>query len=788
MSEIPLKPGAARRPAVERDAARELAQEFWGVEGEVSELPGYEDRNYRVGRGPEAIVLKVTDASAVQIELAAGALERVAEAGGGLVVGRAVRSLAGELWEAVEGEDGRAHRAWAVRWLEGTPLAHAGPRAPGLLWELGAQLGRARVALEGWEHEGLGRGLEWDLRRGVEVAWSYERFLEDPRERRTIREALAGIEVGLEGVQGELRVGVIHGDANDHNWLVRDSEPASGVCGLLDFGDIDRGWVLGEVAICAGYLMLEEADPVAACEEIVAGYHSSDPIPEEELEFLFDLARLRLCVSVTVGAWQRSQEPENEYLSVTTAPGLRLLRRLQRLDRGEFHARMARACGESIRAGGEDGGALLERRRRGALGPNLSLSYEEPLEIVRGEGRYLIERGGRSYLDGVNNVPQVGHCHPVVVEATTQQMRRLNTNTRYLSGVRMRFVERLLATLPSELEVVYLVNSGSEANELARRLVGAHTGGGDWIVLEGGYHGNTQALVELSHYKFNAEGGAGRAEHVRVAKMPDKLRGMVGHEGEDPAAVFAESVACAVAATAAAGASTAAFIAESLMGCAGQLVLPEGYLQECYRIVRGAGGLVIADEVQVGCGRVGSHWWGFETQGVVPDIVTMGKPLGNGHPLGAVVTTRAVAESFDNGMEFFSTFGGNPVSCAAGEAVLRVIEEEGLMQSALETGCVLMDGLRAMQGRYECIGDVRGLGLCIGLVCVRERGRSEPDAGLASAVVERMKQRRVLLSTDGIFHDVIKIKPPLVFGPEDALHLLEQLECAFAEALVGGSR
>ena len=772
----------SRRPDVPLEAALEAAIRLWGVSGDIEELPGDRDRNYRVGVGEDAIVLKITDAPGEELQLSSDALDLLARAGGNLAVGSALKTQAGELWAAIQGADGRSHKAWAVRWLEGVPLAHAGSRAPGLSAQLGEELGRARVALDGWEHPALDRGLKWDLRRGLEVAWAGEESLKLPHERRVVREALAGVEVALAPCASSLRVGVIHGDANDHNILVGECDPAAGPCGLLDVGDIDRSWILAEVSIAAAYLMLGEEDPIAALIEFVTGYHRTDPIPKQELGLVFDLAKLRLCVSVVVAAEQRAEEPENEYLSVTSQSAVALLAVLQRIDRGAVHAQLASACGLELCAPVTLESEALLGRRRASLGPNLSISYEEPLEVVRGEGRYLFEPCGRSYLDAVNNVPQVGHCHPRVVERASAQMATLNTNTRYLSDVRMSFVERLLSTLPPALEVVYLVNSGSEANELARRLVKAHVGEGDWVVLDAGYHGNTDALVELSPYKFGGAGGAGCPEGVLVAELPDRHRGRWGYEVDDAGKRYAEDVLRLLDESAARGRFAAAFIAESIPGCGGQLVLPDGYLAACYAAVHSKGGLAIADEVQVGCGRVGSHWWAFETQGVVPDIVTIGKPLGGGHPIGAVVTTRAVADSFDSGMEYFNTFGGNPVSCAIADEVLRVIEDEGLRENALKTGAAMLEGLAELSSRHEGIGDVRGLGLYLGIACVEDRASKCPAPGLASAVVEGMRARGVLLSTDGMDHDVVKMKPPLVFGPSDAVHVLCMLDEAFEDA------
>ena len=282
----------------------------------------------------------------------------------------------------------------------------------------------------------------------------------------------------------------------------------------------------------------------------------------------------------------------------------------------------------------------------------------------------------------------------------------LNTNTRYLHELIGRYCERLTATLPDPLSVCFLVNSGSEANELAFRLAHAHTNRDDFIVVEGAYHGNTAATVAASPYKFEGPGGEGAAPHVHAVAMPDDYRGRFRRSDPHRGQRFADLIVEAIAECQRRSFGPAAFICESLMSCGGQIELPPGYLEAAYALVRGDGGVCICDEVQVGFGRVGSHFWGFETQGVVPDIVTMGKPIGNGHPLGAVVTTPEIAESFANGMEYFNSFGGNPVSCAAGLAVLDVIEDEGLQEHAHRVGDHLGNGLRALMGRRPAVGEV----------------------------------------------------------------------------------
>lgn len=404
--------------------------------------------------------------------------------------------------------------------------------------------------------------------------------------------------------------------------------------------------------------------------------------------------------------------------------------------------------------------STLVSERQQFLGRNLGLSYQEPLHIVRGEGQYLFDMDGRKFLDGVNNVCHVGHCHPRVVAAGQQQMAILNTNTRYLHENIVAYAKRLTATLPSELEVCFFVNSGSEANELALRLAAAHTKRHEWLVMDHGYYGNTSTLINLSPYKFNGKGGQGKPDYVHVIPQPDSLR----HRGEYAVPFVNDKIA--------------ALLCETMPGCGGQVVLPENYLQHIYAAVRSAGGVCIADEIQTGFGRVGTHFWAFETQGVIPDIVTMGKPIGNGHPLGAVVTTRAIAESFCNGMEYFNTFGGNPVSCAIGLAVLDVIVDENLQSHALASGNHLKNKLLLLMEQYEAISDVRGSGLFLGVELVTDKTTLNPAPELAKFIVDYMRKKNILLSVDGPHHNVIKIKPPLVFSKANGDELAVQFDHA----------
>lgn len=437
-----------------------------------------------------------------------------------------------------------------------------------------------------------------------------------------------------------------------------------------------------------------------------------------------------------------------------------------------------------------DGTDILASRRR-HLPRNLGLSYRTPLHVVRGRGAYLYDVLGREWLDGVNNVAHVGHEHPRVVEALVRQAKVLNTNTRYLHASVVRYAERLTSLFPEPLSVCFLVNSGSEANELALRLARAHTGRRGVVVLEGGYHGHTGTLVDASHYKHAGPGGRGAPPWIRAAAMPDEYRG--AHRRDDPDRVgrYAASVARAAAELVDTTYGVAAFLAEPILSCGGQIVPPDGYLARAYEAAREAGAVVIADEIQTGFGRVGSHLWAFEALGGVPDIVTLGKPIGNGHPMGAVVTTAEIADAVGGGMEFFSTFGGNPVSAEVGLAVLDVLEDEGLQAQAHRVGRELMDGLAGLATDHPVVGDVRGRGLFLGVEFIapgagghRAADGSDgpgPAPRIAHYVVERAKARGVLLSTDGPDENVVKIKPPMPFTSDDAGRLLDAVAKALDE-------
>ncbi|CAJ1422668.1 unnamed protein product [Effrenium voratum] len=416
---------------------------------------------------------------------------------------------------------------------------------------------------------------------------------------------------------------------------------------------------------------------------------------------------------------------------------------------------------------------LQLRRKHFCPAQSVSYANTNPLMIMSGRGSRLFDESGASYLDTRNNVCHVGHAHPKVAAAVARQAAELNTNTRYLHPKLCLLAKRLTETFPkgSGLEVCFFVNSGSEANDLAVRLAFARTKSRKIVVVDHGYHGHTQQTIEISPYKFDHKGGEGPKPNIHKVPCPCTFRGPF--RGPDASEKYAATVAQACQESAE---GVAAFFVESGMSVGGVILPPKGYLSACYAAVRNAGGVCVADEVQVGFGRFGEFFWAFEQQEVVPDIVTMGKPFGNGMPLAAVVTTREVSEAFHNGLEYFNTFGGNPVSCAAGLAVLEILQEEDLQRNALEVGQYIREELQKLSRQHQLIGDVRGQGFFIGVEFVKDRSTLEPATLETSQICSRMKdEHQVLMSIDGPNDNVLVMKPPMCFSKGDAEYMLSAL-------------
>ena len=414
--------------------------------------------------------------------------------------------------------------------------------------------------------------------------------------------------------------------------------------------------------------------------------------------------------------------------------------------------------------------ALIRDRQR-HLG-NSILFYHDPIHIVRGEGVWLFDESGRAYLDCYNNVPSVGHCNPRVVKAMTDQAALLNTHTRYLHRSVVEYAKQLTSVMPGDLKVCMFVCTGSEANELAVRIARAITGNRGGIVMESSYHGNTTLISELSTFDSQAPK---RPPHVIAVEPPNTYRGPYRRGEASLGEKYAGLVDAAIAELESRGQRTAAFLCDAIFDSQGGLEAPPDYFQRVYEKVRRAGGLCIADEVQPGLGRTGKMW-GFEHYDVVPDIVTLGKPLGNGHPMAAVVTTPAIAKRFAASTVYFNTFGGNPVSAEIGKAVLDCIESDALVESARVRGAYLRKGLEDLARTHPIIGNVRGLGLYQAIELVLDRQTREPAVAIARQLPDKMKEEGILLGLAGRYGNVLKMRPPLVFSKDNADQLLGVLD------------
>jgi 4-aminobutyrate aminotransferase-like enzyme/Ser/Thr protein kinase RdoA (MazF antagonist) len=1009
----------------EQDAIR-LARDLYNLSATAREVASERDQNFHLkNESGEEFMLKIANRTEKEdvLDFQNQAMMHLAKQATSSFIPGLCTTASGEQIVKTEASDGSIYFVRLLTYLPGVPLVHFKPHTAELLQNLGRLLGTMDKALEDLSHPAAQRDLYWDMKNAIHMINDYKDHIAHEERRALVEDFLARFESRVEPQLPKLRSSVIHSDANDHNVLVQTTDSGSAyIAGIVDFGDMIHSYTISELAIAAAYCMLSKSDPVSAAADVVAGYDEMLPLTELELELLFYLIFMRLCMSVVVSAHHKRLEPDNQYLIVSENPAWELLEHLAitspqlahytfrnacnmspcpttdaviewlngnrdkiapvigrdlkstkkvifDLSIGSFNpvgalgqastkaaaemlfgqmkaakARVgigryneARACytgeifesksneiqesrtihlgidlfveagspvfapldgtihsfqnnsahldygptiiiqhefengnirlftlyghlsedslnglseGKAVKKGeqiarigdfpsngdwpphlhfqlitdmlgnkGDFPGVALsgqrdiwlgicpnpniilgmreERRysdimskeeilnvRQKKIGSSLSIAYKKPLNIVRGLRQYLYDENGRAYLDAVNNVAHVGHCHPNVVEAAQQQLSVLNTNTRYLHENLAKYAQRLCSKLPEPLRVCYFVCSGSEANELALRLARTHTRRTDIIVVEGGYHGNTSSLVEISPYKFDGPGGEGAPPQVHKVITPDGYRGIYKNSNPEAGKKYANHVQDAIQKVRHENRNIAAFFCESLPSCAGQIVPPEDYLKEAFHHVREAGGVCIADEVQVGFGRVGTHFWGFQTQGVVPDIVTLGKPIGNGHPLAAVVTTPEIAASFDNGMEYFNTFGGNPVSCAVGLAVLEVMENEKLQENALRVGTRMKTGLEGLMNKHPLIGDVRGSGLFIGVELVLDRDTLEPATVKASYVIERMKERGILVSTDGPHDNILKIKPPLVFSEENADFLVNTLDEILSETFL----
>ena len=754
----------------------------YGRAARLSPLPGEYDLNYAADAEDGRFVFKVMRAGCDPdfVDMQIAAMERVRAAGLAASVPAVIRTRSGAARISLVDETGAERIAWAIGWMPGEVLARVEPWTPALAASIGALLARLDLALSGFEHVLLARPQKWNL---LQAGWIAKEVAahDDPGRRARIKAIAARFADDIAPRLVRRPLAAIYNDANDMNVFVRRGvDGALRATGLIDFGDLVSAPRACEVAVALAYAMMGPGDPLARAAALAGAYHKVAALDAEDFALLPALVETRLAVSVTNAAINRRAEPDNAYLQISARPAWRLLDYLEALGEGAFaDALLAAAASDDPAAAGATTKSVLVRRRRVAP-DNQTLFYDEPLRFVRGERHFLYDAEGADYLDVYNNVPHVGHAHPRVVDAVARQMARITANTRYLQDVHVDYAERMLAKLPPTLTRIVFLNSASEANELALRLARAATGARDMIVMDHCYHGNTTGAMDMSPYKFNhPKSKSAKPDWVHVAPQPDCYRG--ARRGADAAAGYVEDARRVIDKAREDGRRLAGFISECLPSVGGQIVPPDGYLHSVYGLIRAAGGVAIADDVQTALGRLGGWFFGFEQQNAAPDIVVMGKPLGNGFPLATVAMTEAIAAAFAEGPEFFSTFGGSSASCAAGLAVLDVLHEEGLQENARRVGDRLHADLKALQAQHEVIGDVRGFGFFLGVELVEDREKRTPATAAARIVKNRLRARRILLGTEGPDDNVLKIRPPMTFDDDAAGRLIAEIDRAVGE-------
>lgn len=985
--------------------------DLYSITGKASKLPGEIDYNFKIKvDGKNQYILKISPENTCESELdfQQKILQYLADKNTALISPKVILDKNKKAISEISLDGKTTLKVRLLTWIEGRVWSSVNPQLTNLRFSLGQKNGELTKTLQGFDHPKAEREFVWDVAQGL---WTKKQLHLFKNEEREIIEYFLNKFEGFQNKYLKLRKSVVHNDANDNNVLVSEDLINPKVIAIIDFGDAIKTQIINDIAITCAYAIMDKNDSLEASLSIVKGYHSAFNLQENELEFLYVLIGIRLIISITKSAINKTENPENNYLLISEKPAWDLLKKWRNLSEDFAHFSFRNACGfqanpnqqkfeywanentfslselfptikrneihhldlsvsstfaghqeefnnldlfqfkieqlqkenpNKIISGGyleprnlytsteydtlgnygkqsrtihlgidfwlpknkpvfalldgevviatndsgdkEYGGLIVLKhqqkgfcfytlyghntsesvlkhkigdvikkreqvailanypengnwaphlhfqvmlslldykndflgvayfkqievwksmcpnpnllfkvegfkenlvdisdeiltKRNQYLGRGMSLQYNKPLHIVKGAHQYLIDNFGQKYLDTVNNVAHVGHENFNVVKAGQNQMALLNTNTRYLHKNITDLANELLATLPKELSVLHFVNSGSEANELAIRMVKAYTSSDEMIASEVGYHGNTNKTIEISSYKFDGKGGKGKPKNTHIFPIPNAFRGK--YRGKNTTEKYAKEVQFLIDEIQQQNKKVGGFIIEPIISCGGQVELPKGFLKQVYQQIKKSGGLCISDEVQTGIGRMGKTFWGFQLHNVIPDIVTIGKPLGNGHPIAAVACTKEVAEKFANGMEFFNTFGGNPVSCAIATEVLREVKREKLQENALKVGEFLKAELKELSSQFSIIGDVRGQGLFLGIELVDNE--MNPLAEKTDYLINRMKTFGILMSSDGPDHNVIKIKPPITFTIKNAKEVVFYLQQVFEE-------
>jgi 4-aminobutyrate aminotransferase-like enzyme/Ser/Thr protein kinase RdoA (MazF antagonist) len=744
-------------PELDPAALQASMSASWGLEGELTALHGERDRNFRVDTVSGRYLLKVHNpADGVDVlDLQHSALRHIRTVAPDLPVPGVVPTRQGHPWVVLTGLDGRPSLAWMMTWMEGR---HPAPEELGQpqLREWGRTSARLGQALRGFVHEAASYPIAWDIRRLPQLRpWL---SAVDGAQRPAVLAVLDRFEQRVTPALLRMRAQVVHNDLAPTNVLVDDT---LAVTGITDFGDMTHTALVCDLAVATADVLSGRDDGLELAHEVLSGYDSVTPLEPQEVGLLADLMAGRYAAAILITAWRTQQQG---FAPEIGDEAHRQLEAMLDIGLDTLTAGFATVVSGGPHSAPPAGRGLPYRRRptaellraRSHLLGALELSYAQPVHLVGGSGLFLEAADGRRYLDAYNNVPVLGHSHPAVVDAVCSQLATLNTNSRYLQEAPVELAERLLATLPARFDRVLLVNSGSEANDLAWRIARHATGASGGIASSWAYHGVTEATFAFSPESW---GNNPPPPHIRVVEPP---------------AASSAAVASAIESLDAAGHGLAAMLVDGVFTSDGIRGPAHVWTAEAAAMVHAAGGLYVADEVQAGHGRTGDDLWSFVAGRVPADLVTLGKPMGNGYPVAAVCGPAELVDPFIADTDYFSTFGGGTAACAAAVAVLRTIEEEHVVAHVAETGARLLTALRDVTAEDPRVGEVRGWGLAVALDIVDPAtGRSDPDR--TRVIVEGMRERGVLIGRTGREVATLKIRPPLVFGDDHIDLLVEGL-------------
>jgi 4-aminobutyrate aminotransferase-like enzyme/Ser/Thr protein kinase RdoA (MazF antagonist) len=758
-------------PVFSAAQAERILRDTYGLFGSVRMLPGERDCNFHL-HTPDApdYVLKILDreAGSETIDCQLSVLRHLADQDPSLPVPRVFPTVLGEESGSVVGQDGISFTTFLIGFLPGRLLAEV-PAQRRLLGNVGDTLARLDHALQGFFHPALGQRLAWDVRRLPELA-AHVQYIDAPSVRSDVESVVAACRERMP-VLGGLRSQAIHGDCHGQNLLV---DPAAGVVsGILDFGDMIHAPRIVEPAVTMSELLTEDIAPLATAGSVLEAYALRQPLDGAEIEILYDLIAARHALTVLVHAWRSRHDPSGaRVLDRSSLIAARSLRTLLEIGRPSLTRQWHAAAGTRTELWAAPNASVELARRHRLMGKGAELFYEQPLHLVRGSGVWLFDPQGHAYLDVYNNVPHVGHAHPAVVRALQSQAAVLATHTRYLHSGILEYAERLLSKLPARLNACIFVNSGSEANDVAWRMAQFATGHAGAVVMQNAYHGITHAVAALTP-------GVGQAREPHVVTLAAPQAGLQTHEAAGAAQLAAAraDVDAAVRTLAERGFEPAAFYLDTALTSSGVYDPPAAWGAAVSERIRAAGGLIVADEVQYGMGRPGSHFWGFERRGLDPDIVTLGKPVANGYPMGVVIANRDLIEAFQAEFGFFSTFGGSTVAAAAALAVLEVLEREELMANAASTGAYFRQQLGALSARHAALVEPRGAGLLYGMQ-VTAMGRLSARQFAKRIINALASQSRVLIGYEGPDADILKLRPPMPFGREHVERVVEAIDSA----------